>query len=93
MFLLHLSTVEQVPRASSTGSALTGENLTRRPLGSILNQQEESLSLHALAIESGDGKGRAGSLCFAGDSLDSPQASWLLHWVQDTAGGVGVPRG
>ena len=41
MFLPHLA-VEQVPRASSTGSGLTGENLTGQPLGSILNQQEES---------------------------------------------------
>lgn len=46
----HISAVEQVPRASSTGSGLRGENLTGRPLGSILNQQEDSLSLHALAI-------------------------------------------
>ena len=81
------------PKASSTGSGLRGENLTRRPLGSILNQQEESLSLHALAIESGDGKGSVGSLASLGTLLIVPRLPSHCTLSRTQSGGFGVPRG
>lgn len=79
------------PRASSTGSGLRGENLTRRLLGSVLNQQEESLCLHTLAIESGDGKGSAGSLASLGTLLIVPRLPSLCTLSRTQRVGLGSP--
>lgn len=79
------------PRASSTGSGLRGENLTRQPLGSTLNQQEESLSLYTLAIESSDGKGSAGSLASLGTLLIVPRLPGRCTWSRTQRVGLGSP--